>query len=266
MKLDDGIDGDKSAILDFIAKALNEIGPELDARARQGSKRAAALLEFDSTLRRLTDQWIDSGKDWQDGTVDEPHRRNILWHSTRFPEPIFRTLTTFWDRNRPQVIVQINGRSTVKPEPKPSLNTKDLSLGAREHAIYHFQQLLDSPIRERLSRCDACRAYFVRARAPKKDTPIFRGTFCSNPNCKGKGSVKRMNATRETRTKQRVELAAKLWSEWTQRKRQLERSKWVAREMNNTLFLGGEGITGKWVTQHQKEIEAEIERRSHAKS
>jgi hypothetical protein len=260
MKLEDGIDGDKSAILDFIAKALNEVGPYFAARARQGSKRAAALLEFDNTLRSLTDQWIDSGKDRRAGTlVDAPHSRNILGRSPRFPEPIFQKLVTFWERNRPQVIVGIDGRSTLNPEPKRYLNPKDLSLESRERAIYYFQRLLDSPMRESLSRCDWCGAYFVRARAPKKDTPIFRGTFC--PNCKGKGSLKRMNATRENRTHKMVELAAELWPKWKPTRQHGKRSKWIAEKMNKTLSHRGEKITGKWITQHQQEIEAETERR-----
>ena len=259
MKLSDEIDEDKGSILDYVARALNEIGPAFSARAREGSERAAALLEFDNTLRSLTDQWIDSGKDRQDAIVDEPHRRTILWCSTRFPEPIFETLRMFWERNRPRVIVGSDGRSTLRPEPKAFLNPEDLSLEARERAIYCFQRLLDSPIRERLCRCDGCRAYFVRARTPKRNTPMFRGVFC--PNCKGKGSVQRMNSTRENRKKQLVELAAELWTKWKPIAQYGDRSKWVAERMNKKQRTLGTFITGKWVTQHQEEIKAEAERR-----
>ena len=40
-----------------------------------------------------------------------------------------------------------------------------------------------------LSRCIECKTYFVRSRSPKKDKPIYWGTYCSN--CKVKGDAKR---------------------------------------------------------------------------
>jgi hypothetical protein len=74
-----------------------------------------------------------------------------------------------------------------------------------------------------------------------------------------------MNATRENRTKQMVELAAESWVKCKPMRQHGKRSKWVAKwvaaKMNKTLSRRGGKITGKWVTQHQQEIEAAAERR-----
>jgi hypothetical protein len=248
-----------SAAEAYVAQALNEIGPEL--AARRGSKRAAAVLEFDNTLRSLVDQWIQSGRD---SGVDEPYKRDICWYSPRYPEPIFRTLTVFWERNPPTVIVGRDGRSAVKRKP-PSLNPRYLSREAHKTAIHCFQQLLDSPARYLLSRCDGCGTYFVRRRAPRKDMPIKRGTFCKN--CKGLGGARRTVATREQRKKEVIGWAADYWPKWAQTRLHARQSEWIAQQVNRELAKHRwihDPVTGKWVTQNKKSIEAEVERRNHA--
>jgi hypothetical protein len=184
--------------------------------------------------------------------------RRRRWQSAPSSEPIITKLQAYWDRNHPQVAIDGDGRSSIFVAPIFKRDTDALHQ-AREKAISQFVVLLESPTRERLARCDKCTAYFSRARAPKRNTPIFHGTYC--PNCKGKGSVKRMNATRENRTKEMIELAAELWPKWKQKARYGKQSKWVAEMMNRKLLTARAPITGKWVTQHQQEIVLEAERR-----
>jgi hypothetical protein len=221
----------------FIATALNEI-----TRAdplRRNSKRLAAIAEFRNVLRGLVDQWIESGMR-QRGRwwTDEPHRRNLYWHSSDHPEPLFRTLSAFWKRNPPRVAVGINGRLSVALDPRVSLNPKKLILEARKRAIFYFQQLLESPHRDLLVRCAGCRTYFVRARAPKKNTPIRHGTFCKA--CKGKGSVRRTLTRRDALRNQIIELAAEWLPKWKPQgehpraKQYGDLPKWVASKVNET--------------------------------
>jgi hypothetical protein len=267
MEVHGWLKGHERTVADSIAAALNEITRV--APHKQQSKRAAAISEFGTTLRRLVDQWIDSGNGG-DGCVNLPAEMlkeigespRVLWRSPKYPEPILKTLTDFWERNRPTVVVGIDGRSTPTPR-SVSLNPKHLVSEARDGAIYRFQQLLDSPGRDLLSRCDGCKAYFVRARAPKKNMPIKHGTFCKG--CKGRGSAKRTSATRDERKQKMVELAADWWPNWPQKKRSGKRSEWVAEMVNKKPVIPGVFITGKWVTQNQRAIEMEVERRENAK-
>jgi hypothetical protein len=139
------------------------------------------------------------------------------------------------------------------------------SIKAHEKAVFLLMNLVNcpSPARERLSRCDSCGEYFIRRRAPKRETPIYHGSFCAN--CKGKGGVRRTDMTRKSRTKKKVELAADVWPKWKQDRRQGERTEWVAQEVNRRLRASRDPIAKNWVTRHQTEIEAEVERRNHAK-
>src|SRR5579872_5357830 len=98
------------------------------------------------------------------------------------------------------------------------------------------------------------RQYYVRARLRKAD--IKRGTHCRD--CAGVGSAERTRASRAASKRKLIEHAATLWSEWKPERRYGSRSKWVAYKMKA-------GFTGRWVSQHRVEIEAEVERRAPAK-
>jgi hypothetical protein len=258
---------DENTLPQFIATALNEI--KRANHRRRGSKRSAAISEFGNVLRGLVDQWLDSGKSPQGRwSVDEPYRRDICWHSSAYPEPLFRTLSAFWKRNPPRIAVGMNGRLSVALDPSVSLNPKKLILEARARAIYYFQQLLESPHRELLARCAGCGTYFVRARAPKKNTPIKHGTFCKA--CKGKGSVRRTLTRRDAMRDQIIELAAECLPKWKpqgkhpQAKQYGEMPKWVAAKVNGNLPATVAPITGKWVTQNQDAIELVVKRGKNA--
>jgi hypothetical protein len=261
----DGVSGDGKAVPVWVARLLNAPIKEFSCGLRplQGKERSAAIVEFKNTLRGLVDQWIDSGRVNQAVTGDNPSERSIVWHSNIYPTAIFETLVKFWERNSPRVVVELNGSWTLAVGPKPeSAQTQDTLHAARENAIFEFARLLDSLSPERLFRCDACGVYFVRARAPRKDTPIYHGTFCAK--CKHRGGVKRVEDRRKQRTAEKIGWAADAWAKWTPSHRHGKRPEWIVAHMNAKLSAD-ENITINWVTRHQKEIEAEVERRNHAK-
>jgi len=232
--------------------------------------RDAAVTEFLDTLRRLADQWIASGKD-QLG--EKPWSRNIRWFSDTYQEPIDRILRKFLQRNPPPIEPGSDGRLETAshlwlpvplawPFPEPKL--EDTLAQARDFAILEFQKFLESSCPQRLFKCDGCRTYFVRAKAPRKETPIYHGTFCEN--CKHKGGKRRTDSTRKQRKTQMIEWAAECWTKWTEGSG--VRSEWVADRVNariNGQPISWGTIKGNWVTWHQAEIEAEVERRNYAK-
>jgi hypothetical protein len=255
---------------DYIAITLNRqwrrdsLAFMAGADSEPKKKRAAAIRQFLDTLGDLVDQWIDSGKHEGDASIEEVWQRNIRWRSTDYPEPIITTLMAYRNKNHPQVVIDGDGRFSIFFAPTVTKQT-DALVRARERAIFQFVMLLDSPTREHLSRCDKCRAYFVRARAPRKDMPIKRGIFCKN--CKGLGGARRTAASREQRRKQMVGWASEYWLKWNHRHG--KKAKWIAQQINWRLekhYRIHDPITGKWVTQNEKSIEAEVERRNHAKS
>lgn len=194
--------------------------PEWIVRALNSGKSALADADRRAipSLRRLVDQWIESGKS---NGADEPHKRSALWISPEFPQPALA------------VAAQL------------------LSRDSNNRAVFLFQSLLDSPARWKLFRCEGCNRYFLRVRTPKRNAAVQGGCFCVD--CKGQGGAKRTAMSRGRRKEQLIEHAAKCWPKW---KSELgERSKWVAARVNEkagTLT----SITGKWITQHQLEIEA----------
>jgi hypothetical protein len=84
-----------------------------------------------------------------------------------------------------------------------------------------------------------------------------------------------MESTRKKRTNELVGFAAEVWEQWKPNSRHGSRSKWIAEQVNRrTAKIEAKSgkkseclfsvITGRWVTQHHTEIEAEVERRNHA--
>ncbi len=226
-------------------------------------ERAAMESEFLSTLRGLVDQWIDSGK--QDG-VENAWERSVHWHSDAHPMPLVKALRTYEIRNPVKVLFGPDSRLEIGMLPTSAVHPEVWGLvyplaKAREKAIFLLRNLVNcpSPVRERLSRCDACGEYFVRVRAPRKEgIPIKHGVFCAN--CKGKGGARRTVESRKLRTEKKIEWAADAWVKWKPDHRHGKRSEWIARQVT----ARGEAIKVNWITHHQTEIEAEVERRNHA--
>jgi hypothetical protein len=210
--------------------------------------KASAQGEFLSTLQHFVNQWLASGRS---ANGDCPSERKV---------PV-QILQEFIRRNPPYLDLKTpSGPLLLDLEPLPVKKTDPL-LVARDAATFLFLKLMDSPERARLSRCDVCERYFVRARIPKKDFLIYRGCFCVS--CKGKGSMRRTNVSRDRRKNQLVKLAANWWPKWESKNRKEDRSKWVARKVNENLpRAADEGITGKWITQNQAAIETEVASRT----
>jgi hypothetical protein len=246
----------------YVAAMLNRKGSkgflayQAGVEGEPQETRDAAVAIFLGSLCQFVDQWIDSGKSEQD---EKPWERSIHWSSPAHPTPIVKALSLYGDWCPPRLLIGPKGQfeigmlpvSTVAKSPIPT---------ACMRAAWWVIMLLDSPNPERLSRCDACHAYYVRARAPKKETPIYRGVFC--PNCKGKGGLRRMNVARDNRVKKLVRLAAGFWPQWKPLPSYGKQSEWVAAKVNKVLGAH-ERISdnGNWVTRHRSEIEAEAERR-----
>ena len=222
----------------------------------------ASMVE---TMRNLADLWIDSGKSRSDPDVDTPSERNVEDVLPGQHVSLFWRLNNDLLNNLPrQIGMMRDGKQGIK-EALPSFkddgarSALDLPLESfsRRLAMYWFSKLLDSRYSRHLARCDKCKGYFAYDRAPKRT--IKYGIFC--PQCKGSGSVKRTQSTRNRRNQQRIEFAASVWEQWKPMRSYGNRSNWVANKVNVTLK---QTLTGRWVTQHQQDIEAEVERRNHA--
>ena len=246
---------EKKKVPAYLLPLLNGKVPRQYESLRRALGNRAVEQDFVSVLRELTNTWIESGKQ---GQVDDPFERAV-------PDQVGK----FTAKYRP-VIRLVDGRvrySLCSPEPS---SANDPESAARDYATYWFIHLLDSPMRERLSRCEDCGLYFLRERMPKKGHPIKRGMFCKKHSDKAR--ARSMSSTREGRTDELVRLAAKFWPEWNSQMGHHLRSKWIAAKMNRQLpgwageyFQNRDGtVTGRWVTEHRQDIEAEAERRKHA--
>jgi hypothetical protein len=196
----------------------------------------------------MVDKWIDSGKA---GEVENP------WE--RVAPPL---LESFLARNPPALSVDADGPYLIL---MPQHEGKSLADAVIDGARAMFLQLLDSPACRRLFRCNGCGMYFLRERMPKKDTPIKRGSWCARCKREGRDRIRRTEDGRNERTRQMVRLAADAWPLWRQDRRHGERAEWIARKVNKRLQASWNPIAKNWVTGHKDEIEAELERRRHAK-
>lgn len=245
------------------------------------SKAAVASFMLFGLLRGFVDMWINTGK----AQAGENAHRRTYWREE---------LQDFVDRNPPIVELTKQGPCLVM-SPRPWDRQKKLSPFATDFAqgllraqpqlervavkdrvwlvrtlpfawdaaIALLLQLLDSPERKRLFRCDGCGDYFMRTRAPKKDVPIYHGSWCAK--CKGKGGAKRTEASRTRRTKHMIDAAAEAWAQWKPGTRFGARASWIVRKVNAQRPAGQNPIQVNWVTRHQTEIEAKAKERENAK-
>jgi hypothetical protein len=221
-------------------------------------------------MRELADLWIDSGKCPSNGSYDTPADRNVedipagrTWSLFQRVDSEFLVENPQWPELRRDGTL---GYNAAPPRFEgASLEGTDwhgpLKHFGRQTAFYWFLRLLNSPHSRHIARCDKCRSYFAYERARKRTAE--NGVFCSK--CKKTGSVKRVQSTRERRIRVRVGLAAVAWEQWKPTTRFGSRAEWVAQKVNTKWKETPELITRNWVTRHQTEIEAELERRNHGK-
>jgi hypothetical protein len=229
-------------------------GPFVPTSEEQG----ATFAEFRQSLKGLVDQWIDSGRVDYQTCGESPHDRKLSW-------TVKETLRLFWERNSLRAEYGRDGRLTVRVDPRRGgfMRLQDGLSRAADYGITWFARLLESKSPERLFRCDGdkCGIYFVRVNAPRKGVAIKHGVFCQK--CTNKGGARRTFDARDNLQKRMIGAAADWWPEWKPTRRNGKRSVWVVEKVNEQC---GTNKKGKWVTQHQSEIEEEVLRREHAKS
>lgn len=282
-----GCEGERSCLL-YVLKALaggdSEVVQQEMRKARrvmQSNPKAiwdvlanAKLLSVAErsmvfVMQGLADQWIDSGKNESDRAIDTPSERNVedipkgyTSSMAQWMRSEFLNLHPRWHEMRRDGTIGFADYPPNLESVCSDGNTSDKSLKnfGRETAHYWFLRLLNSPYSRHIARCDNCRSFFAYQRARKRTAR--NGVFC--PECKGASSVERTQSTRERRTKEKVNLAATIWSQWKPKSSYGPRSKWIAaevRKQSNQKII----FTGSWVTRHETEIVAEVERRNHAK-
>ena len=211
-------------------------------------------------LRKLVDQWIDSGRDHRNRQCQTMSARDASKIPPGYNQSLFDILAASWLRICPRVCLLHDGTRTVVSNP-PQPDPKNIESSTHELATYWVMELLQTPGAHSLACCEnpGCQRYFEYERTPKR--VIKRGTYC--PDCKGKASALRVRESREKRRALRVRLAAELWQKWKPRSGS-NRSRWIAGQMNPKLTAVAQiGRNGKWVTQNRDAILAEIERRTN---
>jgi hypothetical protein len=229
-------------------------------------------------LRLLVDAWINSGRigdgeypwrrqPWREPIQDYIERNPPKLNFTKDGPSLFVGPPLIGHKYRKGVswfATYVEEGLTQLPDTRaPDAKLRKVLRSAADPATALYLQLLDSPIPARLFRCDGCATYLMRARAPKRNAPIHRGSWCAK--CKGKGGARRTGKSRKNRRDQMIEWAADAWTRWKQDGRHGERVEWVVQQVNEQLKSSEDQIKKNWVSLHLKEIEAEVQRRKHAK-
>jgi hypothetical protein len=272
MKLYDGsglVDARDSTAVHRVVSLLNGAWPWSDGLFKSNPElRKHAQKAFTESLRSLVNQWIDSGKDI-DG-VETPTKRSVSKTPPGYKRSLRDILRDWYDRRAPGTDVDDRTGEDViiirEPSPSERIALMDedwpagrLMADAYEMAIYWLHKLLNSAGSYRVARCQnaECRSpYYVRERMRRE--PIKRGTYCQN--CANVGSITRVQASRERRREALINSAADVWDGYKPSRQYPRKSDWVALQVTKRTDWD---IRGKWVTQNQQVIEAEVERRKH---
>ena len=226
--------------------------------------------KFLGSFRSLVSQWIDSGI--KDG-IESPLTRDVRAVPSGYREPLFDILYRWMNRNMPRPALMNSGRIAILTQQPKYYTTDERGLVkyldpeqyAEECAIYHFEELLDTPGAHRVARCANrdCGRLYLRRRMRKKE--IKRGTFCVS--CLGKGSQARTRASRESRKRALIAFAAEYWKEWETGRKRADRSSWIATRVNRRIGTKArfQPVTARWATQNRAEIEREVSARRDEK-
>lgn len=277
----------KSGSVEQILRLLNGRFPQAlvnalvtgKADGLAGNDARNANFVFRMILRMFLDAWIDTGKtEGGENASERTFWRNVLQDYVERNPPMVELseqgpyLVMFpraWDKQKKLSAFAADGANTMLSQLKevPAEEVRSLRRIMPfiwDTAIALVLQLLDSPERTRLFRCDGCGAYSMRTRAPKKNTPIYHGTWCEN--CKGKGSAMRTKGSRGTRTERMIGWAADAMEQWRPENRFGKEIDWIVKKVNACLKAAGrDPIKSNWVARHLQEIKTEVERRKHAK-
>jgi hypothetical protein len=228
--------------------------------------RDTAIHEFRSTLRKLVDLWIYSGKQ---GEIEQPWDRSFQFTSPDSPATIEHILIEFWRKYPPMVLV--TGQ-------KQAISTQSFSLishsnwehladkpeselleNARAHAVGFFASAMDSPSRFRIFRCENCHTYFSKKRMPKKGVVIKGGSFCEQ--CKAHAVKRRVYSERDKRLARMIGWAADAVLQWKPSRPFDSQAHWVVSQLRRRQPSSERPIQVNWYTHHEDEIEAEVKRR-----
>ena len=208
--------------------------------------RANAI--FLETLRKLVDQWIDSGLD--EYGMETPSARYVREVPKGYKQSLFDILLGWLSRNMPKPAMMNDGRIGIQ-ETRPYPHGIDAETYARETAIYFLKELLDATDRDRFSRCNnsECRTYFLRKRIHKGT--IKRGSYCGK--CQLIGGAERTRISRQRRKDEQLRAAAEAWKSWNRTSRYPRQHEWVVAHVNRQ-FKNWQPIKAKWVTQNLTQI------------
>lgn len=194
-----------------------------------------------SHLRRLADEWINSGR-W--GDVDSPLEREL--------NSELRWILNVWaGANKPDITFDKSG-NTVLQMPPIEIDYKSPVAAAKNAAVLLFGVFLDTPFRSRLFKCQQCKIYYYTERKPRG--PIKYGTYCSLH--RHAASARRSNEQRRGPEHERkLDLAAQCWKRWPKRMTDKgQQAEWVAAEVNRRLDRVYSEIKRNWVTRNRAAI------------
>ncbi|TCK72465.1 hypothetical protein [Acidipila rosea] len=224
------------------SEEFKQQNPELPSIARLLNQEAQRP-HLAKSLRRYVDQWIKSGY------IDEleyPGRRNI---PSQIPSKkpggrpreseIWKKLESFLAENPINLTLSKRG-SPVAVFPEPNEDS-----WGNDETVRRWLGFMDSELRTTIAKCLKCGTYFKRSRVQEY---YKRGALC-----KAHSVSEGVTQARARKRKLRLEVASKAFQSWTARKRRPLKD-WIAHHVNKSPKT--EGITGKWVSRHLREIEA----------
>jgi hypothetical protein len=235
--------------------------PELDVALKDLEKHPQyferAVMRMIEKTRELADLWIDSGKNPSNPKEDAPSDRNVEVRLPGHASSLFLEISSFLNRFPPTIGIRRDGTQGIERRGNPYFTADAVRVLGLVGALiafgedwgrFWFAALLDSPFSRRVARCDNCRTYFAYQRARLR--AVKYGSYC--PACFSKGNVKRTEHSRE----KRLDTAARAWIEWESRLRRIDRSDWIAEQVNKAH---GTEFGRRWVSQHLPEIQKRVE-------
>jgi hypothetical protein len=217
-------------------------------RSKDEALEQEASEAYIDHLRRLADEWIDSGKS-RSGEGENPVERRLT--------PNLRELLDGWaSRNKPFIGFKPSG-DIVLFMPACKMDFSSPLEAARNEAVRLFATFMDSPHRSRLCKCRRCNVYYYTQRQPRGY--IKNGTYC--PKHRNSASANRSNLRRRIpERKRKLNLASRCWGRWPKRLTDAgTQAQWVAETVNEKLDRYCTPISRNWVTRNRAEIGAEAQ-------
>lgn len=206
---------------------------------------------FRARLRTLVNEWIATGK--KDDGADYPRDRAFTRYSAGY-EAIAK-----WNQQHPLVSsVSLTGELVLPKNgarawsKATTQGTDDPITKMEERAINEFLQMLQSPFKYLIARCDRCSQspFFFR----KKLRPYYNnGSFC--PDCRRAAAAKRKTYRDRNKTREAIlKPAATAWAKWSSLSKTTQ-AKYGTQESYVLSKIKHTGRTIKFVTRNRGTIE-----------